>query len=88
MSKNEDNLITLIDEDGNEKTFEFLDLIELNDQQFVVLAPEDAVIENNEREIEILKVDDSEEEECYETVCNEETLIKVFEIYMEKKTIH
>lgn len=84
MSKNEDNLITLVDEDGNEKNFEFLDLIELKDEQFVVLRPEDEPIVNNERGIEILKVDDTEEEEYYVTVSDLETLYIVFEIYKER----
>ena len=34
-----DNIITLNDEDGNEVKFEFLDLIELEDEQYVVLLP-------------------------------------------------
>ena len=43
-----DNIIVLNDEDGNEVRFEFLDLVELDDEEYVVLLPvaeegEDAV---------------------------------------------
>ena len=35
-----DNIIVLNDEDGNEVRFEFLDLVELDDEEYVVLLPE------------------------------------------------
>ena len=34
-----DNIIVLNDEDGNEVRFEFLDLVELDDEEYVVLLP-------------------------------------------------
>ena len=34
-----DNIIILNDEEGNEVKFEFLDLIELDGEEFVVLLP-------------------------------------------------
>ena len=34
-----DNIIILNDEDGNEVQFEFLDLIELDGEEYVVLLP-------------------------------------------------
>ena len=34
-----DNIVILNDEDGNEVKFEFLDLIELDDEEYVVLLP-------------------------------------------------
>ena len=83
-----DNIITLNDENGNEVKFEFLDLIELDNEQYVVLLP---VLEEGEEEedgeVVILKVEDSEdddEEESYVSVDNEETLMQVFNIFKEK----
>ena len=35
----EDNIVILNDEDGNEVKFEFLDLVELDDEEYVVLLP-------------------------------------------------
>lgn len=83
-----DNIITLNDESGNEVKFEFLDLIEFENEQYVVLLP---VLEEGEEEedgeVVILKVEDSEDdsdEESYVSVDNEETLMQVFNIFKEK----
>ena len=82
-----DNIIILNDENGEEVTFEFLDLIELDGEEYVVLLPvEDDENEDAEGEVVILKVEDteSEEEESYVSVEDEEVLNKVFEIFKEK----
>ena len=42
-----DNIVILNDEDGNEVKFEFLDLVELDDEEYVVLLP---VVEEGEEE--------------------------------------
>ena len=80
-----DNIVILNDEDGNEVQFEFLDLIEYDGEEYVVLLP----MEENEEdsgEVVILKVEDteSEEEESYVSVDDEETLNTVFEMFKEK----
>ena len=80
-----DNIIILNDEEGNEVEFEFLDLIEFEGEEYVVLLPVE-VGEDEEGEVVILKVEDteSEEEESYVSVDDEETLTNVFEIFKEK----
>ena len=83
----EDNIVILNDEDGNEVKFEFLDLVELDDEEYVVLLPVTAEGEEDEGEVVILKVEDTDEEsdeESYVSVEDEETLNKVFEIFKEK----
>ena len=80
-----DNIIILNDEDGNEVQFEFLDLIELDGEEYVVLLPvEDD--EEEDGEVVILKVEDTdwEDEESYVSVDDQEILNKVFEIFKEK----
>ena len=82
-----DNIIVLNDEDGNEVEFEFLDLIEFDGEQYVVLLPTDESEEDEEAgEVVILKLEDSEseEEESYVSVDDEDILNKVFEIFKEK----
>ena len=37
----EDNIVILNDEEGKENKFEFLDLIELDNEEYVVLLPTD-----------------------------------------------
>ena len=84
---NLDNIVILNDEDGNEVKFEFLDLIDLDDEEYVVLLPVTAEGEEDEGEVVILKVEDTDEEsdeESYVSVEDEETLNKVFEIFKEK----
>ena len=81
------NIIILNDENGNEVQFEFLDLIEYDSEEFVVLLPILEEGEEDDGEVVILKVDDSEEnadEESYVSVDDEETLTAVFEIFKEK----
>ena len=81
------NIIVLNDENGNEVQFEFLDLIEYDSEQFVVLLPVLEEGQEDDGEVVILKVDDSEEnadEESYVSVDDEETLTAVFEIFKDK----
>ena len=79
-----DNIIVLNDEEGNETEFEFLDLIEYEGEEYVVLLPVDESEEAGE--VVILKLEDteSEDEESYVSVDDEEILNKVFEIFKEK----
>ena len=83
-----DNIIILNDEDGNEVKFEFLDLVELDEEEYVVLLPVTEEGEEEEGEVVILKVEDTDdeeaEEESYVSVEDEEILNKVFEIFKEK----
>ena len=86
MDENEElsNIITLNDEDGNEVEFEFLDLIEYNEEEYVILLPVEETEEAGE--VVILKVEhtDSEEEESYIGVEDEDELNTVFAIFKDK----
>ncbi len=83
-----DNIVILNDEEGHEVKFEFLDLIELDEEEYVVLLPVDEEGEEDEGEVVILKVEDTDDEESdeesYVSVEDEEVLNKVFEIFKEK----
>ena len=83
-----DNIIILNDENGNEVKFEFLDLVELDDEEYVVLLPVTEEGEEDDGEVVILKVEDNDDEdsdeESYVSVEDEDTLNKVFEIFKEK----
>lgn len=80
-----DNIVVLNDEDGNEVEFEFLDLIEYEGESYVVLLPTDED-EEGAGEVLILKLEDtdSEDEESYVSVEDEEILNNVFEIFKDK----
>ena len=83
-----DNIIILNDEDGNEVKFEFLDLVELDNEEYVVLLPVTEEGEEEEGEVVILKVEDTDnedaDEESYVSIEDEDILNKVFEIFKEK----
>ena len=83
-----DNIVVLNDENGNEVKFEFLDLVEWEDEEYVVLLPITEEGEEEEGEVVILKVEDNDDEnsdeESYVSIEDEEVLNKVFEIFKEK----
>ena len=80
-----DNIVILNDEEGNEVQFEFLDLIEYNEEEYVILLPVEDEISEEPGEVVILKVEGtSEDEESYVSVEDEEVLNNVFEIFKEK----
>lgn len=83
-----DNIVILNDEEGNEVKFEFLDLVELDDEEYVVLLPVAEDGEEEEGEVVILKVEDNDDEnsdeESYVSIEDEEILNKVFEMFKEK----
>ena len=76
----EEDLFTLTDEDGNEIKFEFLDLIELENENYVVLYP----IENEADEVVILKVQETEGDQDEYLSVDEKTLQTVYAIFKEK----
>ncbi len=81
----ESNIVVLNDEDGNEIRFEFLDLIEYESEEYVVLLPIDEEGENDDGEVVILKLEDSDtDEESYVSVDDETVLNAVFEIFKDK----
>ena len=87
MNEELDNVIVLNDEEGKEVSFEFLDLIELEGEEYVVLLPMSEEGEEDDGEVVILKVEDTDEEsdeESYVSVDDENILNEVFEIFKEK----
>ena len=77
----EDSLITLTDESGEEMTFEYLDCIEYNGKEYLILIP----AEEDSTEIVILEVEPVDEEnENYLAVEDEATLNAVYEIFKDR----
>ena len=83
-----DNIVTLKDEDGNDVKFEFLDLIDYEGEEYVVLLPAEETEDSEPDEVVILQLekgsDENSEEETYVSVDDEEVLNAVFEIFKEK----
>ena len=83
-----DNIVILNDENGNEVKFEFLDLVELGEEEYVVLLPVTVEGEEEEGEVVILRIEDNDDEnsdeESYVSVEDEDVLNRVFDIFKEK----
>lgn len=76
-----DNIVTLNDEFGNEVQFEFLDLVEYNGEEYVVLLPTD----DEDGEVIILKVEAIDDDnDSYTSVEDEDILMAVFQIFKDK----
>ena len=75
------NIITLTDENGVDTDFEYLDVIEYQGSEYLILMPAD----EESGEIVILLIEPVDEEtENYLAVENEETLEAVYELFKER----
>ena len=81
LYEEEENILSLTDENGEEVEFEYLDCIEFQGKEYLVLIP----CENDASEIVILEVEPVDEEtENYLSVQDEGILNAVYEIFKEK----
>lgn len=90
MSENQElnmqpeDIIELIDEDGNEVSFEHLMTLEHDGKAYICLAPVEPMEDVAEDELVIMRIETDEEgNDYYATVDNEEELDAVFEKYLE-----
>ena len=81
LPEEELNIITLTDENGVDTEFEYLDVIEYQGDEYLILTPAD----EDSGEIVILLIEPVDEEhENYLAVESEETLEAVFELFKER----
>ena len=67
LNEEELNIITLTDEDGTDKDFEFLDLIDLDDKEYVVLLPVESEDENGKLVLDISS--NADKKAMYNSLC-------------------
>ncbi|HHV29213.1 DUF1292 domain-containing protein [Acetivibrio mesophilus] len=81
MTEERDDLVVLVDENGEENEFEHLDTIDYNGNEYVVLLPiEQSEEEKDMEEVVILRIDQSADgEDSFVTVEDDEELDAVFE---------
>ena len=76
----EDNIVTFVDENGEDVEFEYLDCIEYQGKEYLALLP----AEEDSNEIVILEIQPVDEEnENYVSVDDEATLDAVYAIFKE-----
>ena len=81
LQEEQSNILTLTDENGADVDFEYLDCIEYEGKEYLVLMPADELA----TEIVILEVEPIDEEnESYCSVDDDDILMEVFEIFKEK----
>ena len=75
------SILTLTDENGEDQEFEYLDCIDYEGKEYLVLIP----MEDDSNEIVILEIEPVDEEnENYLAVSDEAVLNAVYEIFKEK----
>lgn len=82
MDEENDNFITLTDDNGEDVSFEVLDVIDYKEREFAVLLP----FEDTDDEVVILEIIPSEDEESDEFISvDDDALIEeVFAIFLER----
>ena len=81
IPEEEVSILTLTDENGNDVNFEYMDCIEYEGKEYLVLIPAD----EEANEIVILEVEPVDEEnENYIAVENEDILDAVYDIFKER----
>ena len=81
LPEEEEGILTLTDENGVQTQFEYMDCIEYEGKEYLVLLPMD----EEDDEIVILEVEPVDEEnENYLAVEDEAVLMAVYEIFKEK----
>jgi len=83
MSENEelDNIVVLTDDEGQDIEFEWLDTIEMNDSQYIVLLPTE---DEEAEEVVILKMEVEDETENFIPVEDEQELNEVYDEFKER----
>ena len=76
-----DNIIVLNDEEGNEVEFEFLDSVNMDDKEYIILLP---VEEQESGEVVIFRVEGEGENETYIGLEDENEAEQVFNLFKEK----
>lgn len=81
INEETEEIIVLMDDDGNELEFIYVDTFEYMDNEYAVLLP----VDENNPDIAILKVEETDDPEMveYVPVESEEALDAVFELFKE-----
>ena len=86
LNEFEPDLFTLEDEEGNEQTFELVDVYKEDDITYYALIPQQSDPDNLEEDdyFVILKKDDNDGDEYLSSVDDENELDRLAEIFMER----
>lgn len=80
---NDEGILTLTDNNGDDCNFGFLDLIEYEDGEYIVLYP----LSGDDERLLILKVEEdatSEDYDSYVGIDDDELVDKIYNVFLEK----
>ena len=81
LNEDEENIISLTDEEGNEVEFELIDSIDYQDKEYLILLPPD----DEASEVVILEVEPHDDgSESFLTVNDNEILNAVYDIFKDR----
>jgi uncharacterized protein YrzB (UPF0473 family) len=81
LQEEESNIITFVDEDGTESSFEYMDCIEYQGKEYLALLP----VDEESNEVVILEIEPVDEEnENYLTVEDDAILEAVYDIFKDR----
>jgi len=80
LENEEMDVVVLTDDEGNDVEFEWLDTVEYNGNQYIVVIPTDEEAED----VVILRMERNEEEETCVGMENETEVNEVFDVFKEK----
>lgn len=80
MSELPDSTTVLIDDDGNEIVFDFLDDIEYGDDEYVVLTPQD---EEDDSVVILRVIRDEDDNEILESIEDDALVEELFDVFRE-----
>jgi len=88
VNETPESIVVLSDDMGNEVEFQVLDVIELDETDYVVLLPlePDEETEGNVVILQVETIDDDSGEETFVGIDDEETINAVFEIFKARLT--
>lgn len=85
MENEENYLVDLFDDEGNKQTFEHLDTVRVDDEDYVICIPYKEEEDDEVDEVVILKMeDDGEDGSVLVPEENLETLDKAYELFKER----
>jgi putative Holliday junction resolvase len=84
MELEQENIVVLVDDDGNEVTFEHLMNLEHKGKVYICLVPAEPMDDVDEDELVIMRIEqDADGNDFYSTIDNEKELQEVYEEYLE-----
>ena len=76
----ENGILTFVDDDGNDVRFEILDVVTMDEKEYLVVLP----IDEEDAGVLILEIKQEDGEEVYDTVTDDEEAEKVFKKFQEE----